>query len=117
MRRAAALACSLVAASVAIPTQADAACALRGTQNFGRLGHLPPAAVAALGFRMAERGAPFQATDDLGPPPRPPATRFIAARRNGCTIALRYEQGGVALRAETALLELRGNRWVLVRRR
>jgi hypothetical protein len=100
-----------------LPSCAQAACPLTGSQNFARLAELPQGAAAALGFRMAERGARFEATDNLGPAPRPPSSRFIVARRNGCTIALRYEQGGIAHTYETAVLEMRGNAWVLVRRR
>ena len=66
---------------------------------------------------MAERGAPFQATDVLGPGPALPGTRFIAARQSGCRLALRYEQGGIAHTYETAILEYRGDRWVLLRSR
>ena len=100
-----------------LPACAQAACPLTGSQNYTRKAELPAAAVAALGFPMAERGQRFQVTDVIMPGPRLPATRFIAARRNGCTIALRYEQGGIAHTYETALLERRGDSWMLLRRR
>ncbi len=100
-----------------LPACADAVCPLTGSQNYARKAELPAAAVAALGFPMAERGQRFQVTDVIMPGPRLPATRFISARRTGCTIALRYEQGGIAHSYETAVLERRGNAWTLVRRR
>jgi len=100
-----------------LPACAQAACPLTGSQSFARLADLPAGAAAALGFRIAERGTRFEATDNLGPEPRLPSARFVAARRTGCTLALRYEQGGIALTQQTALLERSGNRWVVLRRR
>ena len=66
---------------------------------------------------MAERGTPFQATDVLDPGRPLRGTRFIAARQTGCRLALRFEQGGIAHTYQTAILEYRGNRWVLLERR
>ena len=93
------------------------ACALHGTHNFQRKADLPAGAAAALGFPMAERGAPFQATDVIMPGPRLPAARFVAARLTNCTLVIRYEHGGIAHTWETAVLERRGSGWVLVRPR
>lgn len=116
MGRAAAIA-GVALLLLTFPGAARAACPLSGTQNYARKADLPAAAVAALGFPMAERGAPFQITDVILPGRRLPSARFIAARRTACTIALRYELGGIARRFETAILERRGNNWVLVRER
>jgi len=109
----AALALALLSAAGA----AGPACPLQGTREFRSKAELPSGVAEALGFRMAERGAPFQETDDIAPGPRLPATRFVAARRTNCRLALRYEQGGIAHTWETAILEYRGNRWVLLARR
>ena len=95
----------------------DRTCRLHGTRNFQRKADLPGGSAAALGFPMAERGAPFQATDVIGPGPRLPGTRFVVARLTNCTLAIRYERGGIAHTWETAILQLRGNRWVVVRGR
>ena len=118
MRRPAAAA--LLALSALAPTAADAkgsACPFHGSGTFQRKADLPAGAAAALGFPMAERGAPFQATDVIMPGPRLPAARFVAARLTNCMLAIRYEHGGIAHTWETAILERRGNRWVLVRSR
>ena len=96
---------------------AEPACPLHGSRAFQRKAELPAGAAAALGFAMAERGAPFQATDDIAPGPRLPGARFVAARQTGCRLAIRYERGGIAHTWQTAVLELRGNRWVVVRSR
>ena len=77
-----------------------------------------PAGARALLPPMAERGGRFNATDVVGPGERRlPFTRFISARRAGCTLAVRYEYGGIAHGFGTALLEQRGRGWVLVRQR
>lgn len=113
MRGATALA--LLVAATALPAQAQPGC-VSGARPFTRMADLPAGAVAALGFRMAERGQPFQATDDIGPGPRLPASRFIAARQQGCRLTIRYERGGIAHTYELAQLERRANGWVLLRR-
>ncbi len=115
MKRAAAIA--LLVGTIGGCRAAEAACTLTGTQAYVRKADLPAEAVAALGFPLAERGTPFQATDVIGPGPRLPSARFVAARRSRCAIALRYEQGGIAHTYQTAILERRGTVWVLVRRR
>ena len=104
-----------MAASTAAAAQP--ACPLHGSRNYARKAALPPGVVQALGFRMAERGAPFQATDVLGPAPPLPPTRFVSARQINCRLELRFEQGGIAHTWQVALLERRGNRWVLINRR
>ncbi len=86
-------------------------------RDYARLADLPPGAGAALGFPIAERGAPWNATDDVGPGPLLPFARFMSAQRSGCTLTLRYEHGGFAHSYETATLALRGGRWILQRRR
>ena len=106
----------LLAATLAAASD-DATCRLHGTRNFQRKADLPAGAAAALGFPRAERGAPFQATDVLDPNRPLPGTRFVAARQTDCRLAIRYERGGIAHTWNTAILELRGNRWVAVRGR
>ena len=101
----------LLAATLAAASD-DATCRLHGIRTFQRKADLPGGAAAALGFPMAERGAPFQATDVIGPGPRLPGARFVAARQTDCRLVIRYERGGIAHTWETAILELRGNRWV-----
>ena len=118
MRRQAAHALSALALlATSAAASAAPACNLHGSRSFQRKADLPQGVVQALGFRMAERGAPFQATDVLGPGPQLPSTRFVAARQVACRLALRYEQGGIAHTWNTAILERRGNFWILVRRR
>ena len=106
----------LVAASAPALSQ-GAACPDRGVRSFARKADLPRGAEAALGFSMAERGARFQATDVMSPGAQLPGSRFIAARQNGCALAIRYEYGGIAHGYATAILERRGDRWTLIRRR
>ena len=113
--RLALLAGAVLAASTAMSAQA--ACPLHGSRSYARKAALPPGVEQALGFRMAERGAPFQATDVLGPAPPLPPTRFVSARQINCRLELRFEQGGIAHTWQIALLERRGNRWVLISRR
>ena len=86
-------------------------------RDFTRLADLPPDAVAVLGFAMADRGQPFEAGDTIGPGPRRPSARFIAASLRGCTLAIRYEYGGIVHGFATALMERRGGGWTLVRAR
>ena len=118
MRRQAAYALSALALlATSAAAWAEPACPLRGSRSYARKADLPQGVVQALGFRMAERGAPFQATDVIGPGPRLPGARFVAARQIACRLALRYEQGGIAHTWNTAILERRGNVWILVRRR
>ena len=84
---------------------------------YTRKAELPAGARAVL-FPMAERGGRFLATDVIGPDERNlPAARFVSARQAGCTLAVRYEYGGIAHGFATALLEQRGRFWVLVQRR
>ena len=109
------LALAVMAGSTA--ASAQPACPLHGSRSYARKAALPPGVVQALGFAMAERGAPFQATDVIGPGPRLPGARFVAARQIACRLALRYEQGGIAHTWNTAILERRGNVWILLRRR
>ena len=92
-------------------------CLQHGRLDFARKADLPSGVLQAFGTAMAERGAPFQATDVLDPRQRLPGTRFVAARQTGCRLALRYEQGGIAHTWQTAILEYRGNRWLLLERR
>lgn len=86
-------------------------------RSFARLADLPPGAVAALGFAMAERGQPFEVGDAIRPGARRPFTRFTAAALRGCALAIRYEYGGIAHGFATALLTRRGAGWALVRAR
>ena len=85
-------------------------------RNFTLKAELPAGALAVL-FPMAERGRPFQVSDAIGPGPRLPFSRFTSARQTGCTLAIRYEYGGIAHGFATATLQQRGRAWVLVSRR
>jgi hypothetical protein len=85
-------------------------------RNFALKAQLPAGALAVL-FPMAERGRPFQVSDAIGPGPRLPFSRFISARQTGCTLAIRYEYGGIAHGFATATVERRGRFWALVRQR
>jgi len=118
MRIAAGLAAGLVAlASMTAQAKGAASCAVRGAWNFPRKSNLPAGAAATLGFAMAERGAPWNVSDDVGPGPMLPFARFISARQVNCTLEIRYEHGGIAHTYETAVLQYQGRRWVLVRSR
>jgi len=116
MRAPAVFALLMLTATVPAQVAAQGGCAAAGNRVFARKADLPAGAAAALGFNMAERGQPFQATDDIAPGPRLPGSRFIAARQQGCRLAIRYERGGIAHTYNSAVLERRGNRWVVLRR-
>lgn len=90
------------------------ACEAEGSRSFMRLADLPSGAETALGFAIAERGAPWQSSDTVGPGPMRPSARFVAARRAGCRLTVRYEQGGIAHTYRTALIERRDGRWAPV---
>ena len=87
------------------------------TRTYARLSELPGGAAAALGFPIAERGAPWNATDAVRPGPLLPFARFISAQGGGCTLTIRYEHGGIAHSIESATLVRRGEGWALERRR
>jgi len=107
---------ALAAAALSAQSSAAAACSPLA-RTYARLADLPPGAVAALGFPMAERGGRWNVSDAVGPGPLLPFARFIAAEGAGCTLNLRYEYGGIAHGFATAVL-LRTNRgWSLQRRR
>lgn len=100
----------------AFPAAAAPACP-RVARDYVRKADLPAGARAAL-FPMAERGGRFMQTDDIGPgEDHLPFARFISARQSGCSLRVRYEYGGYVQGVATALLELRGGAWVLVRQR
>ena len=117
MRRFAAAALASLVLAACAGEAAGAACPVHGTRNYARKADLPAGALAAFGIPMAERGAPFQATDVLDSRHPMPSTRFVAARQVNCALAIRFEQGGIAHTWQTAQLYWQGNRWVLVRRR
>ena len=118
MRRAAPLLLlNLLVAGSAPAFSQGAPCPGRGILSFARKADLPRGVEAALGFAMAERGAPFQVTDVMSPGAQLPGSRLIAARQSACSLAIRYEYGGIAHGYATALLERRDGRWTLVRRR
>ena len=113
----------LLAALIATPsaaypaaTKGGPACSVHGNWAFPLKANLPRGAEAALGFPMAERGQPFEVSDDVGPGPLLPFARFISARQHDCTLEIRYEHGGIAHTFETALLQYQGRRWVLLHR-
>lgn len=113
--RAALAACALAAAwPMPAAAKGGAACAVHGAWTFPRLATLPRGALAALGFAMAERGAPFEAGDAIGPGPRLPSARFVAASQRDCTLVIRYEQGGIAHIFTSATLAWTGRIWVRI---
>jgi hypothetical protein len=115
-RRHIALPFALLLLAAPAPTQAKPACTVRGAWSFPRKADLPRGAAAALGFAMAERGAAWNPTDVLDSRRPLPSARFIAARQRGCTMAIDYEQGGIAHVRMTAILAWNGRAWMLVRR-
>lgn len=92
-----ALAAAVVAAAPAVaPAQpprptVDAAC---GSGSLFRKADLPPQAVAALRFAMADPDQPFQVSDDIPPGPRLPFRRLICAAPTADGYAMHYEHGG-----------------------
>ena len=114
MRIAALILLALVGTPAIAP--AKLACTVRGAWSFPRKADLPRGAAATLGFALAERGAPWNPTDVLDPRRPLPSARFIAARQRGCTLAIDYEQGGIAYHRLTAILHWNGRGWALVRR-
>jgi hypothetical protein len=106
----------LASAAAAGEAKGGAACPLLAP-NYARLADLPGGAAAALGFPIAERGAPWNATDVVRPGPRLPFARFISAQGAGCTLNLRYEYGGIAHGYATAILVRSDRGWTLRRRR
>jgi hypothetical protein len=86
-------------------------------RDYARKADLPAGARIVLPA-MAERGGRFNVTDSIGPDDRNlPFARFISARQSGCALSVRYEYGGIAHGFATALLELRGRAWVMLRQR
>jgi hypothetical protein len=116
MRITAALILLLAAAPLPAQAKGAAACAVHGAWTFPRKADLPRGAAAALGFPMAERGAPWNPTDVIDSRRPLPSARFIAARQRACTLEIDYEQGGIAHYRAIAVLEWNGRGWVLVRR-
>ena len=114
------LACLILALIAAGPTPASAKgparCTVHGAWAFPRKADLPRGAAAALGFPMAERGAPWNPTDVIDSRRPLPSARFISARQRDCTLAISYEQGGIAHVRMTAILAWNGRFWVLARR-
>jgi hypothetical protein len=111
-----ALAACALAAAWPLPAagKGGAACSVHGRWSFPRLANLPRGALAALGFAMAERGAPFEATDDVSYGSRLPSARFIAASQRDCRLVIRYEQGGIAHFNTSATLAWTGRAWVRI---
>jgi hypothetical protein len=110
------LAVALAIAPLAAEAKGIAACSVRGSWTFPRKANLPRGAAAALGFPMAERGAPWNVSDAVGPGPMLPFDRFISARQVNCALEIRYEHGGIAHTYNNALLDYRAGRWVLLHR-
>lgn len=109
----------LLLAALTAPASAEAKghLCLPFTRIYARLADLPAGAVAALGFPIAERGAPWNATDVIGPGPRLPFARFISAQGGGCTLTIRYEHGGIAHSYESITLSRRDEGWAPARGR
>ena len=81
--------------------------------DFARYADLP-LEVRALLVSMAEPGQPFQTTDAtviIEGEPALPNTRFISARRAGCTLTVTYELGGRARGFGTKIFEQRDGVW------
>jgi len=108
----------MVAAPAAAYVPKDGpACTVHGAWAFPRKANLPGGAEAALGFVMAERGAPWEVSDSVGPGPLLPFARFISAHQTDCLLEIRYEHGGIAHSYETATLNRDEHGWHLARRR
>jgi hypothetical protein len=107
---------SLVAVALAPEKAAPPQICSHLARNFARKAELPAGAMAALGIDMAERGAPWNATDAVGPGPLLPFDRFISAHQAGCTLTINWEHGGIAHFNQSAVLVRRGNRWVVTSR-
>jgi hypothetical protein len=107
----------LLALAAPVPAEAMGHLCLPFSRIYPRLADLPAGAAAALGFPIAERGAPWNATDAVRPGPLLPFARFISAQGGGCTLTIRYERGGIAHSFQTASLARSGTGWTLVRRR
>ena len=99
------------------PADAGGHLCLPFSRIYARLADLPAGAAAALGFPIAERGAPWNATDVVDSRRRLPFARFISAQGGGCTLTIRYERGGIAHVFESATLSRHADGWVLTRRR
>jgi hypothetical protein len=106
----------LAAAPMPAQAKGPATCTVRGAWTFPRKADLPRGVAAALGFAMAERGGAWNPTDVIDSHRPLPSARFIAARQRACTLAIDYEQGGIAHFRATAILEWNGRAWVLARR-
>jgi hypothetical protein len=101
--------------TVAVPTEAvsapvDEPCDQNTRRTFARKADVPAGAMAVFGGDMAEVGSDFQMTD-AGPVSDLPGRRFVSARQTGCTISLRYEQGGIAHTFETVELTFGQGQW------
>ncbi len=59
-----------------------------------RVAELPHGVVVALGFPLADAGAPYQASDVVGPGGALPFHRLIWARRDGAGWRIHYETDG-----------------------
>lgn len=89
---------------------------MRGHRIFSRVADLPRGAVEALGVGIAERRGAWNPTDDIDLSRPLPTARFIWARQSACRLEIRYEQGGFVRSHMAAILELRGQEWVVIRR-
>src|SRR4051794_12966977 len=69
-----------------------------------RKADLPPQALAALDFRMADSNEPFQSTDAIPAGPRLPFRRLICAEPIPGGYLVRFEHGGIGYRIETMRL-------------
>jgi hypothetical protein len=69
-----------------------------------RQSELPRAALAALPFRMADRGEPFEISGRMGPGLDVPRERMICAKRIGFDYLIRFEEGWFRYSVETIFL-------------
>jgi hypothetical protein len=98
-----AIALSPLAAAPARPYPVvDFAC---GSGSLFRKADLPPQAVAALHFAMADPDQPFQVSDDVPPGPRLPFRRLICASPIPGGYAVHYEYGGKGRGMSTTFLK------------
>lgn len=106
-RSALSIALSLTVAQAAVASE----CSSQQQRSYQRLADLPTDAVKALGFKMAEKGRPFQSSDIRGWPAGLPSARFVSAMLRYCTLTIKYELGGLYKRWETVTLVKSGETW------
>lgn len=102
---------SLTIAQTAVASE----CRSQQQRHYQRLAELPTDAVKALGFKMAEKGQPFQSSDVRGWPAGLPSARFVSATLRNCNLTIKYELGGIYQRWDTVTLVRSGSGWKRIR--